>query len=223
MDDNSLQLPLFALEPLPAPQPVPTVHDLIFPSDNEWGIPTLDAAMQVETCPAQLTKWGTVGRNHKLLGCVHFYTHDSKFTALYERNRPLQVVRSGCDAIVETNYSQEVRTPRAVVLHGIFRKRWLARFWQTHKIRVLVDVNVESEFFDIALLGVPRGWRAYANRVHKGSYEHLDAAYELVGQHAGTEPLYIVYGGGEAVRKRCEQNGWYWFREQIWSIHHGSR
>lgn len=221
MDDTPVQMPLFQLDPLPQEEPPPTVRDYIFPSDNEWGVPTLDPDLQVEHPPKRIVKWGTVGRRQKLQGCVHFYTEDSKFTALYRGNRAMQVVKSGCESIVETNYSQNPNMPRAVVLHGIFRKRWLARFWQTQGIRVLVDINVERKFFDLALLGVPKGWRAYANRVHKDSYDHLDAAYELVCQHAGSDPLYIVYGGGKTIRKQCEQHGWHWYEEDIRSRHNG--
>ncbi len=211
----------YPFQPPPQPKPAPTVYDIIFPSDNEWGVPTLDSNLQVETRPTHFIKWGTVSRKHKWQGCIHFYTEDAKFTALYQGNRASQVVESGCDAIVETNYSQNPHMPRAIVLHGIFRKRWLARFWQTQGIRVLVDLNVEHEFFDLALLGVPKGWRSYANRVHRGSYEHLDTAYKLACQHADSVPLYIVYGGGKVIQQQCERNGWHWYPEDIRSKHHG--
>lgn len=209
-----MQMSLFQLEPLPSEDPPPTVRDYIFPSDHEWGVPTLDPALQVEVTPTQFTKWGTVGRTHQLTGCIHFYTDDYKFSALWKN--PMPVVKSGCSAIVEPNYSQNPDMPAVKVLDRIYNKRWLARFWQTYGIRVLVDLNVEREFFDIALLGVPIGWMAYANRVTKGDLNHLFEAYELARTRAGREVLYVVYGGGASAQKICMEKGWHWYPEDMW-------
>ena len=68
---------------------------------------------------------------------------------------------------------------------------------------------------DLNLLGVPRGWKAYANRAHNGG-DGLEEECELAREHAGTaEILYLVYGGGKAVQELAGARGWNWCPEQF--------
>jgi hypothetical protein len=95
----------------------------------------------------------------------------------------------------------------------VYRKRWLARYAQSYGIRVFVDLNVEREFFDIALLGVPQGWTAYANRAYHDDLTHLEDAYTLACEHAQTDIVYVVIGGRKEAKEMCNARGWLWVAE----------
>ena len=182
-------------------------------SEATWDIPLLDAQMQAREMVAPITKWGHIGRGKEMPGTYHFYTDDYKFSALW--NKPAQPLASGCTQVVEANYSTNPEMPRAVALWRTYQKRYLARFWQLHGLRVLVDLNVEPEFADINLLGVPQGWRAYATRWldQYGEFPVLEQ-YRLAQERAGSnDVLFVVFGGRDLAERTCARNGWTWIRE----------
>ena len=190
----------------------------VYPADNEWGVPTLMLSKQAPAMIEPVHKWGSVSRTTKIEGTWHFYTDDYKFANVW--TEPMQPVLTRCRAIVEPNYSTHHAMPRAEVLWGIYRKRWLNRFWQDAGMMTFVDVNVEREYFDIALLGVPTGWRAYANRAYTADVEHLEAGYALACERAGTEEIvYMVYGGRKPVQDVCVERGWAWVPEDSYVKH----
>lgn len=181
---------------------------------SDWDIPTLDASMQAETLPGPVTAWGSIGRTRRMTGSYHFYTSDRRFVAVAAR--PEVLVSTGCAAVVETNWSTHPALSRAEVLWGIYRKRRLARLWQDAGIRVAVDLNVDLTFADLALIGVPRGWRCYATRCHRGGgLEAISSQYAIALLHAGTEDIaFTVFGGGKAVKAWCLDQGLSWMPER---------
>lgn len=187
--------------------------NIIFPADNEWGIPVLDLNLQAVGFYAPVIKWGAQARSMQHNGTYHFYVEDYKFEALWRK--PNKLVNSGCKAVVEVNFSTGNTMPKAEVLYAvIYRKRWLARYWQTHGVRVAVDLNIERSFFDIALLGVPKGWTVYCNRAYTSDTSHLHEAFQVAQAHAGDMPIqYTVYGGGKAIRELCAKEGWHYLAE----------
>lgn len=190
----------------------------VYPSDNPWGVPSLMLSKQATALIEPVTKWGSVARTTKIQGTWHFYTDDYKFANLW--NEPMQPVLTRCRAIIEPNYSTHHTMPRAEVLWGIYRKRWLGRFWQDAGMQLFVDVNVERDFFDLALLGVPKGWRAYANRAYTTDDAHLREAYTLACEHAGTDEIvYVVYGGRAVIKDLCVEQGWAWVPEDAYVKH----
>ena len=203
-----------ALEELAAPTPLDPeprpleleAPDLLFPSDNEWGVPTLQSHAQPDGVPMPVERWGKRARGSAGAGMLHFYTDDYKFNALW--SDPTPIVASGCRAIVEPNVSTGRGMPPAVALWGIYRKRWIARWAQQYGVSVFVDLNVEPEFADLNLLGVPRGWRHYATRGYDTRLELLDADYATAEAHAGGPVVFVVVGGGKATRARCLERGW---------------
>ena len=184
----------------------------LFATDNEWGIPVLDLAQQATILDAPFARWGRERRKSRMRGTWHFYTDDYRFAALW--GRPQAVVNSGCVAAVEPNFSVHEQTPRAVALYKTFQKRYLARLWQEHGVRVLVDLNVAPEHAALNLLGVPAGWRSYATRGNSGQLEAIELEYEAAASRAGCAPLFVVYGGGKAVRALSERRGWIWMPEE---------
>lgn len=189
------------------------VPDAVWATDNDWGVPLLDAELQAKYLDVPLIAWGQGARTRKNPGTWHFYTEDYRFEALWADPSP--VVNSGCVNVVEPNFSVFIDMPPAVALWHVYRKRWLARWWQGFGVRVFVDLNVAEVHADLNLLGVPQGWLAWATR---GYTERMDATvreWERAVAHAGTERIvFLVYGGGKEVKKLCQARGWLWAIEQ---------
>lgn len=134
-------------------------------------------------------------------GCWSFYVDDYRFAGLWEN--PGQVLTSSPAAVIEPNYSVFEQTPTAVAVWATYRKRWLARWWASAGARVWVDLNVSETHAALNLLGVPRGWQAYATRGYSERLADLEREHALaVSWGAGSATL-LVYGGGRDVADWC--------------------
>lgn len=187
------------------------VPDALFPSDNEFDIPLLDINMQADFLDLPFNLWGFVKRKQTLAGTIAFYVDDYRFDAVW--SNPQQIINTSCVSVVEPNYSTNNDMPLAIGLWGIYRKRWLARYWQTYGVKTFVDLNVDNKFEKYALLGVPYGWKSYCTRGYSDYIENTETQYEMAKERAGTEPLFVVYGGGEKVQAHCKARGWIWIME----------
>jgi len=195
---------------VPMPEGVP---DSLWPTDNEWGIPTLSIDRQADAFDLPIESWGAKRRNLKV-GTYHFYTEDKRFNTIWQK--PDMVVAAGCVNAVEPNYSVYDQVPRAVALWATFRKRWLARYWQSRGIRIFVDLNVARPYDDLNLLGVPQGWRSYATRGYESRLEMTAEELAIARAHAGAmDVLFMVYGGSAKVREWCNANGAVWVAEDM--------
>ena len=196
------------------------MEDLRWPTDNAWDVPVLDLELQADPPVAPIECWGRVARTTRMTGTLHFYTADYRFAALWKK--PEALLRTGASCAVEPNFSSYAQTPRAVVLHRVFQRRWLARFWQSRGVRILVDLNVAAEHRDLALLGVPQGWRAYATRGHQDHLDELVQEFEMACNRAGSRSVtFLVYGGSSGVvRDFARGHGWTWCPEQA-DVAHG--
>jgi hypothetical protein len=133
--------------------------------------PTLDPLLQAQGAPAPVVRWGSRARTSLIPGgTVHFYTDDYRMRGLMAPGKAAMVPASGCSTAVEPNWSTAPppRMTRLEALLLIRRKRLLAASWQASGLRILVDLNVDPAWRDLALLGVPIGWRAYATRWQRG-------------------------------------------------------
>ena len=191
------------------------VPDALWATDNDWGVPLLDTNKQADAVDLPVRVWnGSGGRGKAKAGTWHFYTTDDRFNALWDDPSP--VVNSGPVNIVEPNFSCWLDMPRAFGLFQIYRKRWLARYWQSKGIRVFVDLNVAPPFYDLNLLGVPHGWRAYATRGYTDRLDYIDQEHAQACERAGgSDVLFLVCGGGKAVKARCQERGWVWVAEDM--------
>ena len=70
----------------------------------------------------------------------HFYVDDYRFDAIWKD--PAKVLKSGVKALVEPNCSLYDTTPIAYGLHQIYKKRWIARYFQECGILIYADLNV---------------------------------------------------------------------------------
>jgi hypothetical protein len=181
-------------------------------TDNEWGVPALNPLYQLRQVPAMIERWGRVSRhNSRMPGLWHFYTEDYRFSTVWKN--PDMVVKTGCIAAIEPNYSTGTNFAKAEVLYNIWQKRWLASYWQTHGMEIVVDLNVESKFMDIAFLGVPHGWRAYAIRLHEAEGYGLESVLEWedkAKEHAGTSDiLFLCFSTkSKGVEEICRKYNW---------------
>lgn len=198
------------------------IPDAVFQGDK-YGIPLLDLSKQAEFIVPPVRMWGQNTRRQVFTGTFGFYVKDYKFSALWKH--PENLLFSGCQTIIEPNFSTSDEMPEAVGIFGIYQKRWLARFWQTKGINVIVDLNVSEKFLETNLLGVPDGWSSFATRAQKGSNNLLKTMFDLACYKAGNNPkLFLVYGGGKEIESMCNQNKWMWIPEhmaEIKAAYHG--
>lgn len=180
--------------------------DLIFPSSNPWGIPDLSPEPLDGHRPAlqaPLVAWGSVARKANPGGTWAFYVDDYRFDGLWRD--PDVALKTGAAAFVEPNYSVYEDTPRAAALWSVYRKRWLAAYWQRAGAKVWVDLCMPEAHADLALLGVPSGWQRFATAGWDRRVTDLDTELAwAVERSAGAPFTLLVYGGGAEVRAWCQ-------------------
>lgn len=194
------------------------VPDALFASDNEYGIPTLEMSMMADYVDSPIYAWGGQrGRKGKSnVGTYHFYTTDGHIEPLWKN--PAQVVNTVAKCLTEINFSVLPQTPIAMAIYHTYRKRWLARYFQSHGIKIFVDLTVSLGFEHINMLGVPKGWKAYSQRgstmlIDDGS---LDFRHQLATEHAGTDKiLMLMIGGGRAIQDYCKKKDYVWIPDEM--------
>lgn len=188
--------------------------DLIFPSDNEYEIPALRLDLQADAIDLPFTQWGSVRRAATMPGTWHFYTDDFRFASLWDH--PERVAATKCVTCIEINYSTTNETETARLIWQTYRKRWIARYWQTRGIRIIVDLNVASKAAEINMLGVPKGWRSFATRGYDAIPGALALEYRIACSIADPGvPLFVVYGGGAQIHELCRANAWLHIPDEI--------
>lgn len=190
--------------------------DILWPSGNELGIPDLLPGLQADGVVFPATLWGTVGKAKSMPGTWVAYTRDDRLERLWYD--PTGLLESRPAAAIEPNFSTHPQMPRAVVIWATYRKRWIARFWQSRGVRVFVDLSVAPEWAELNLAGVPKGWRSYATRAHAdgGGVEAIEEHHRIAVAHAGTDQItFVVYGGWKSTRELCAARGWAWIPEQL--------
>lgn len=185
------------------------VPDCIFPSDNDFEIPTLRLDVQPKFCEIPFVLFGEQKRTFQMggRGTLHFYTDDYRFgDALYQH--PEKILKHNPANIVEPNYSLFNETPIAFGMQAVYKKRFIARAMQDKGIGVFVDLNVAAKFYKLNLLGVPRGYQAFCTRGYSDRLNYLAFELEIAKFIAdGKRPLFVVYGGGQKVKQFCRENG----------------
>ena len=175
--------------------------DILFPSDNLYDIPCLRIDRQAGHLELPFVPYGT-GRRNKRVSTLHFYVDDYRFNALWKN--PAKIFDNNPAAVVEPNYSLFDTTPLAFGLQFIYQKRWMARYWQENGIRIYVDLNVSSKFFDYNRMGVPDGWNAFTTRGSLGGLNLLEAKFNQARIISGMDsPNLMVYGGGNEIHEFC--------------------
>ncbi len=179
--------------------------DYVYPSDNEWGIPVLMMEQMPVHVELPIDPWGVEGRYKKHMSCFHFYVDDYRFERLFKD--PIALLMSGCKQIVEPNCSIHDNTPKPFALWQIYRKRFLARYFQECGVQVFADLNVSHRFAEFNRLGIPDGYNAFFTRGVSGWQDHLDLNLEMAQRISGCDrPNLNVYGGGKDIEDWCNRH-----------------
>ena len=181
------------------------VRDVIYPTDNLFEIPVLKVEEQPPIgIELPFAAWGADSRLRQDVKTYHFYVDDYRFNAIWKD--PSKVVMSGCNAIVEPNLSLYDTTPIAYGLQQIYKKRWIARYFQECGIDVYADLNVASKFREYNRMGIPKGYNAFATRGYGDRIEYLKQEIDIAREISGKEiPNMIVYGGGAKIKEICAE------------------
>jgi hypothetical protein len=176
------------------------VHDYIFPSNNQYDIPTLNIEMVASSVTSPVILWGADSRLTQKPKCtVLFYVDDYRFEAIWKN--PISVLRCNPFAIVEPNFSLYDTTPISFGLHQIYKKRWISRYLQEFGVKVFADLNVSKKFKEYNKMGIPKGWNAFATRGYSKLTDCLEDELNLAREISDmNNPLMIVYGGGEKIK-----------------------
>jgi hypothetical protein len=186
----------------------PLIPDQLFPCDNDLEIPTLDLNMQAQTCDIPFLCFGEQARTFNLngQGTLHFYTDDYRFSVVYEH--PDKILRHHPSNIVEPNFSLFNEMPIAFGIQALYKKRWIGRAMQQRGIGIFVDLNVAQKYYQLNMIGVPRGWRAFATRGYSDRLSNLAFELSIAEDWAeGEKPLFVIYGGGNSCRRFAQQHG----------------
>ena len=177
--------------------------DFVYPSNNEFDIPTLLTDNMPVHLELPLNPWGAEARYKKGITTYHFYVDDYRFEQLFKD--PIKLLESGCRAIVEPNCSIHDQTPMAHAIWQTYRKRYLCRYLQECGLQIWVDLNVSPHFEEINALGVPEGYNAFCTRGVSGWLETTERHWRMAQRISGLDkPNMFVYGGGDDVAEWCK-------------------
>ena len=177
------------------------IEDILYPSNNMFDIPTLRIDRQARNLVVPFSAYGT-GRKMSNARTIHFYVDDYRFDVLWKS--PAKLLATKASAIIEPNFSTFDTMPIALGLQFIYKKRWLARYYQEYGIRVYADLNVSSKFYEYNRMGIPFGYNAFATRGYFRKTDRLEAEYEIARQISGNDsPTLLVYGGGNDIKEFC--------------------
>ncbi|MBR3830967.1 MAG: DUF4417 domain-containing protein [Muribaculaceae bacterium] len=180
------------------------VKDVLFPSDNWLEIPVLKLEMQAEEVELPIVPYGTA---YKMSSAktIHYYVDDYRFECVW--NNPAKGLNRNITQAVEPNISLFDTTPIARGLERIYRKRWIACWWQKQGVKIYADLNVSAKFYDYNQMGIPNGWNAFATRGYRNNIEALKAEHDIARKISGCNiPNLIVYGGGKEIAEYCSNN-----------------
>ena len=181
------------------------LSDCLYESNNIYDIPTLRLDMQAGKVILPLAPWGADSRLRKDISTYHFYVEDYRFEAIWKD--PTKVLMSGVQALVEPNLSLFDTTPVAYGLQQIYKKRWIARYFQECGIKVYADLNVSRKSQEYNKLGIPEGYNAFFTRGYADRISTLEEEIEIARQISGLDnPNLIVYGGGAKVHEVCAKH-----------------
>ena len=182
------------------------VKDVLYESDNIFEIPNLLIEQQAGKLELPFSPWGANSRLRKDVVTYHFYVDDYRFEKLWKD--PINLLTSGCKAVVEPNCSCHDQTPVAWGIQLIYKKRWLSRYFQECGIKVYADLNVSHKFIEYNKMGIPKGYNAFFTRGLDGWMESLKSDLQVAQEISGLEkPNLIVYGGGTEIQKFCREHG----------------
>jgi len=129
-----------------------------YPSDNDWGIPTL-AHAPLYWQPEWLIPYRQRVRTEQSLaeGAVHFFLQDYRFETVWSRPwKALTALRS-YRTLLTPDFSLYRDWPPTLQLWNSYRSRWCGCFWRGQGFQVIPTVSWSNAgSYDHCFLGLPR-------------------------------------------------------------------
>ena len=197
---------------------------VLFPSDNQWGIPELRADMLSETVPTDVwsykhgpvTDTGKTVFIFKDLGSsklpdvagevLAFYCDDKRFEKVWldAVKQTHKLKEQGWGAVITPDFSLWRGLPLIVNLWNIYKSMWCGRYWQELGIPVIPSLNWSDETtYEIAFAGIPRkapvvSCQCQTTRGKRGKYYFIKGLSAAI---LAVEPQSVViYGGDKHVK-----------------------
>lgn len=131
-----------------------------FPSENEWGIPTI--ARDEQRIPSHLIQWGSRPQLDRVTEesntAIHFFLDDYRFESVWNNPRRSLDALSRIGLVLSPDFSLWRDMPMAMQIWQVYRNRWLGRYWQECGISVIPTIGwSDSQSFDFCFLGVEMG------------------------------------------------------------------
>lgn len=192
------------------------IPDCLFPTDNQLEIPCLRLDRQPSVVDIPFVAFGEQARTFQMngTGTLHFYVDDYRFNSVFEH--PEKILKHHPRNIVEPNFSLFSETPIAFGMQAIYKKRFIARAMQERGINVFVDLNVNSKFYQLNMLGVPMGYSAFCTRGYSDRLHYLEFEYNIAKGCAGDNPLtFVIYGGGDKCKAFAREHGCIYINQMV--------
>ena len=165
----------------------------IYPSTNFYEIPDLiqeEPALAPPGYEGPAMDYASV--NSSKAGTVSFfYSAAGTLVKLFKTPGMIQVPQA-----VEPEF--DLDGPRALGLGDIFRRRYIARTWQTLGIQPWVNVGAPPQLDDLVFQGIPKNWSRFAVLGTKSRGHDLLRKYEQCREISPVFTL-LVFGGGDAT------------------------
>lgn len=133
--------------------------DALFPSDNDYGIPTIARDGRI---PSRLIQWGShpqlMAVTEKSNTAVHFFLDDYRFESIW--NHPVRSLAlfKQIGLVLSPDFSLFRDMPVAMQIWNVYRNRWLGVYWQIHGITVIPTITwSDRASYDFCFAGVERG------------------------------------------------------------------
>ena len=131
--------------------------DQLFPSDNEWGIPTIRRTTLADT-PAWLAPYRTRIRSQRpLTGAYHFFIDDHRFESVWNRpNHAISALKQ-LNVALSPDFSLYRDWPLCLQLWNVYRNRWCGAYWQSQGITVIPTISWSTpESYPFAFAGIEK-------------------------------------------------------------------
>lgn len=137
----------------------------LFETDNEFGFPevTSNEFTPTELIPFHMCKKQLKGDKEK---GVHFFLDDYKFEQVWTSPTKYTKMFLYYGNIISPTFSVWENQPYALNLFNMYRRRWLARYYQECGVNVLLEVGwAEKDSYDYCFSGIEKGSKVILNTV----------------------------------------------------------
>ncbi len=129
----------------------------LWPSDNEWGIPTLPTASFEPIRLVAYTDRRAIA-NAGTDAAVHFFLDDYRFETVWSKPERGLTRCHTVGAALTPDFSLWTTMPRVMQIWQVYRSRWCGAWLLYHGVRVIPTVSWSTpDTWDFAFAGIPTG------------------------------------------------------------------